>query len=190
MQYIEMICFNNAQQDYDEAIKYSKCQVLLDYSTEMVQENNVNNNDCTMFEIDDNEHVRLTSNNAAFMTWMNKPAAQIHANEVTHMGWITAAKTRLMKWRHFEIHFRNHLNVIIFRKKYHKAREVQIEYMQYRMTKPFGAKVAQCYRRVDLLANLLNYFPPTSTRDEILDIQAWDLALCAQEVGKMMSRKI
>ena len=63
--------------------------------------------------------------------------------------------------------------------------------MQYIMTKPFGAKVAQYYRRVDVLANLLNYLPPTSTvRDEMPDIQAWDLALCAQEVGKMMNQKI
>ena len=115
MQYIEMICFDNAQQDYNEAIKYSKREVLLDYPTKMVQENNANNNDCTMFKIDDNEHVQLTSsNNAAFMEWMNKPADQINAIEVAHMGWVTAAKTRLIKWRHFEIHFHNHLNVIIF----------------------------------------------------------------------------
>ena len=99
-----------------------------------------------MFEIDDDEHARLVNDNAAFMIWMKTPISQIHANEVAHMGWVTAAKTCLMKWRHFESHFRNHLNVIIFGKKYHKAREVQNEYMQYGMTKPFGAKVAQCFR--------------------------------------------
>ena len=69
------------------------------------------------------------------------------------------------------------------------ANEVAHMYMQYgTMPKLFGAKVAQCYRRVDMLANFLNYFlPTTSTRDEMPDIQAWDLILCAQEVGKMMN---
>ena len=190
MNYIEMICFDNAQQEYEEAIKYAKKETLAYYSTELIAAQNVDNRDCSMFELTDAEQAELVSNNTAFLTWINKAADLIHANEIAYMGYVSGAKTRLMKWKIFDSHFRNHLNVIIFGKKYHKAREEQKEYMQYGMTKPFGAKVAQCFRRVDMLANLMNYFPPTCNRDEMPEIEAWEMAMYGNEVSDMMNRKM
>ena len=58
------------------------------------------------------------------------------------------------------------------------------------MTKPFGSTVAQCLRRVDQMANLLNYFPPMSTRDELPDMEVWNLAIDTCDVGHLMNRKI
>lgn len=190
MNYIEMICFDNAQQEFEDAMKYAKKETLAYYSAETIAGWNVGGIDCSMFELTDEEQTELANDSTSFMKWIDKPVTQIHAHEVNYMGYVTAAKTRIMKWKIYDCNFRNHLNVIIFGKKYHQAREDQKEYMQYGMTKPFGSQVAQCFRRVDMLANLINYFPPTCNRDEMPEIEAWELAMYGNEVTDMMNRKM
>ena len=146
LQYIESICFDNAQQEYNEAIEHARAQVLLDYSYEILRSNNRNDLDISSFELDNEEFDKLNREPESFMVWMKKAIALIHDNEVDILGFGSKTETRYMKWKNYEMHFLNHLNVVIFGKKYFRAIEDQMEYMQYGMTKPFGAKVAQCFR--------------------------------------------
>ena len=92
-----MICFDNAQQDYKEAVTYSKEQVLFAYTKEIVQTQNINDKDCSSFELDPDQVQLMMDDTAAFLSWMKKPAENISNQEVTHMGWGSAAHTRTMK---------------------------------------------------------------------------------------------
>ena len=190
MKYIEMICFENAQQEYEEALDYAKSEVLMRYSSALVQASNTNNINCASFELDEATHQELLDNPVSFNEWVSKAADQLSAEEVQFWGHQTAARTALMKWEYYTMFFFNQLNVIIFGKKSHRAKELQLEYMQYGMRKPFGATVAQCFRRVDMMVNLLQFFPPITTRDEMPDMDDWNSAQETRDVTNLMNRRI
>ena len=78
MNYIEMTCFDNAQQEFEEVVKYAKKETLAYYSAEIISGWNVGGIDCSMFELMEEEQDDLFNGSAAFMTWINKLAAQIH----------------------------------------------------------------------------------------------------------------
>ena len=86
LQYIESICFDNAQQEYNEAIEHARAQVLLDYSYEILRSNNRNDLDISSFELDNEEFDKLNREPESFMVWMKKPIVLIHENEVDILG--------------------------------------------------------------------------------------------------------
>lgn len=102
LQYIKMICFSNAQQEYEEDIAFAKEQVLFAYTEEIVQGQNINDKDCSQFELDRAKVQNLMDNGVAFMKWMKTPVESISDKEVSHVGWGSVAHTQTMKWRHYK----------------------------------------------------------------------------------------
>ncbi len=82
-----MICFKNAWWEYEEAIKYAKHSILINYSEEMMDNHHITGPDCSMFALNDAKLLKLVTEDSAFMTWMNKPAGWISNNKIIHMKW-------------------------------------------------------------------------------------------------------
>ena len=57
-------------------------------------------------------------------------------------------------------YFWNHLNSIIFGADAYRAYKEQKKYLMNQIVKPFGISVESAFRRVEIIANMMEYFPP------------------------------
>ena len=71
-----------------------------------------------------------------------------------------------IKFLYQEFHrvFWNNLHSIIFGADAYRAFKQQKDYMMNTIIKPFGISVEAAFCRIEVMANLMTYFPPPSSK--------------------------
>lgn len=68
----------------------------------------------------------------------------------------------------------NHLNNVIFGVDAYRAFKHQVNYMETQLIKPFSVSVDAAFRRIEVMAKQLEFFPPTYNRGAEATEQQWD----------------
>eukprot|EP01083_Nonionella_stella_P195033 718776_1 len=70
--------------------------------------------------------------------------------------------------------FRNNLNSVIFGADAYRAFKQQNDYMLNKIVKPFGATVEASFRRIEVMSNMLKFFPPPGSRGKMATKRQWN----------------
>ena len=70
--------------------------------------------------------------------------------------------------------FWNHLHSIIFGADAYRAYKQQRDYLLHKIVKPFGVGVEAAFRRIEVLARYMEYFPPPCGRGKQATQDQWD----------------
>ncbi len=78
MKYIEMICFDNTQQEYENALEFAnlefaKGELLVRYSSDFIGAHNTTNINCSTFELNEQERHQELLN---VLHFLDKQASQ------------------------------------------------------------------------------------------------------------------
>ena len=92
---------------------------------------------------------------------------------VAYLGVTNKAEYRLWAWESYEKGLLNNLNTLIFGSRAHEAYEVQLQYLNWGVLKPFKVRAVNCFRRIDMLVRYLKLFPPPSTRNKKPTSEQW-----------------
>lgn len=76
-------------------------------------------------------------------------------------------------YREYERMFWNHLHSVIFGPDVHRAFKQQKNYMMHKIVKPFGVSVDAAFRRIDVMVNLVIWFPPPAHRGKPATAKQW-----------------
>ena len=80
---------------------------------------------------------------------------------------------KLYLFEEFKRHFWNSLHSIIFGADAYRAFKQQKDYLMRQIIKPFGVAVEIAFRQIEVLANLMEYFPPPSSRGKPATRAQW-----------------
>lgn len=109
----------------------------------------------------------LTSDEAAFIQYIEQPFADIGQE------FATSKEFTGFLYQEYRRAFWNHLNSIIFGADYYRAFKQQKDYLMNQLCKPFNVPVEGAFRRVEIMCNLLTYFPPPSSRGKPATAEQW-----------------
>ena len=70
--------------------------------------------------------------------------------------------------------FWNKIYSIIFGADAYRAFKQQVDYMRNKIIKPFGVSVDTAFRRIEIMAKLLEFFPPHSSRGKQATLEHWE----------------
>ena len=85
----------------------------------------------------------------------------------------TAEYTRFL-YKEFNRALWNNLHSIIFGADAYRAFKQQKDYMLNKIVKPFGISVEAAFRRIEVMTNLIAYFPPPSSRGKPATLKQWN----------------
>ena len=70
--------------------------------------------------------------------------------------------------------FFNYLHYIIFGPGAYRAFKNQRDYMLHQIVKPFGVPVEAAFRRIEVMAKYLEFFPPPTSRGKSATQEQWE----------------
>ena len=81
--------------------------------------------------------------------------------------------------RHLNVEYKrrvmNHLHQITFGADAYRAHKIQAKYLREQICKPYGATVEASFRRIDVLANMMEHFPPICKKATMANKTEWIL---------------
>ena len=83
-------------------------------------------------------------------------------------------KYRTYLFGEYNRHFFNYLHSIIFGPDAYRAFKQQKAYLMNQIIKPFGVSVEAAFRRIEIISNLMEYFPPPSSKGKHATQAQWD----------------
>lgn len=86
----------------------------------------------------------------------------------------TIEEQRAFLYKEYKRHVLNGLYQIMFGAEAYRAFLRQKDYLKNKIVKPYGITVESAFRRVDVLVNLMKYFPPPGSRGKQADIHQWN----------------
>ena len=119
---------------------------------------------------DDVEEDILTSDEPAFYLYIEGTWKRDELPE----GVATSTDYTELLFQEHKRYFWNHLNSIIFGADAYRAYKQQKDYMQHKIVKPFGVPVEAAFRRVEVVAKYMEYFPPPCSRGKQATQEQWD----------------
>jgi hypothetical protein len=101
----------------------------------------------------------------------------------------TAAYTRFL-YQEFNRALWNNLHSIIFGADAYRAFKQQKDYMMNKIVKPFGISVEAAFRRIEVMTNLMAYFPPPSSRGKPATKEQWDNFQEIKKISNNLKREM
>jgi hypothetical protein len=92
-------------------------------------------------------------------------------------------------WEFFRA-FWNHLHSIIFGADAYRAFKQQKDYLLNKIIKPFGVTVEAVFRRVEVITNLMSYFPPPSSRGKTASQEQWIAFEDSKKISSELKREM
>jgi hypothetical protein len=120
---------------------------------------------------DDNDEVVedvLINDEAAFYEFINNATTYDNDEFDSEEEYIN------FMYQEFNRGFWNHLNSVIFGADAYRAFKQQKDYMLNKIVKPYGVSVEAAFRRIEIISNLLAYFPPPSSRGKTATVEQWE----------------
>lgn len=159
VQMMQFICNTSAaSQTLQEACKTARQNVYDDFIAEAEEEN-----DSVQEDI-------LINDQTAFYDYLEKNHDSVF--DVNEYG-DTDEYTHHM-YLEFERHFWNHLHSIIFGADAYRCFIEQKNYLLNMLIKPFGVSVEAAFRRIEIICNLMPFFPPSGSRGETSTQEQWE----------------
>lgn len=84
----------------------------------------------------------------------------------------------------------NNLHSIIFGADAYRAFKQQKDYMMNQIVKPFGISVEAAFRRIEVMTNLMVYFPPPSSRGKSTTRKQWETFQRRKKIPEYIKREM
>jgi hypothetical protein len=84
----------------------------------------------------------------------------------------------------------NNLNSIIFGADAYRAFTQQKDYMMNKIVKPFGISVEAAFCRIEVMTNLMAYFPPPSSRGKPTTREQWEKFQEIKKISNNLKREM
>ena len=155
VQLLHIVCRGPADQTLQEALKVARTNVFDKYISEYEQ-------DELMIEI-------LKEDEKIFYECISK---EWQPDELGDF----ASSEELNAFLHLEYkrNFWNYLHTVIFGADSYRSIKQQKDYMCHKIVKPFGISVEAAFRRIEIVASLMQYFPPPSNRGSTATREQWE----------------
>ena len=88
------------------------------------------------------------------------------------------------------VFFLNNLNSIIFGADAYRAFKEQKNYLMNQIVKPFGISVEAAFRRVEVIARMMEYFPPPCSNGKEPSRQQWNKFMEIKKLSEEDKREI
>lgn len=125
----------------------------------------------------------LTSDEAAFIQYIEQPFTDIGTCNTTQ-------EFTAFLFQEYKRAIWNHLNSIIFGADYYRAFKQQKNYQMNQLCKPFNVPVEAAFRRIEIMCNLLLYFPPPSSRGQLATAEQWKQFEKIKELPSIIKREM
>jgi hypothetical protein len=119
-------------------------------------------------EDDDVEEDILTTDEKAFCDYIEREWENVDEEYED-----SSAYTSFL-YEEYKRAFWNHLHTIIFGADAYRAFKQQKDYLMHQVVKPYGTSVKVNFRRIEVIANLMQFFPPPSSRGKPATAEQWD----------------
>ena len=168
LQLMQLVCnAGPATQTLQEACRTAR-QTIFDTYIEQVEEDN-----------DDVQEDILVNEETAFFEYLDGNHGEFEADEFDDED---AYRDHL--YEEFFRAFWNYLHSIIFGADAYRAFKQQKDYLLNKLIKPFGVTVESAFRRIEVVTNLMTYFPPPSSRGKAATKEQWE---AFEDIKKMPS---
>ena len=155
---MHIICAGTAEQTYNEAKKAAR-QFMYD---------------TYILDIDDDSTTAtediLVTEETEFYKYLEKD----HSKDLNKKDFKDTKAYTLYLYRRYYQAFWNHLHSVIFGVNAYRAFEQQRDYMMMHIVKPFGISVEAAFRHIDIMVNLLAYFPPPFSKGKTATNSRWE----------------
>ena len=153
---MHLICTGTAEQTLNEAKKFARQNTYDNYLID-VDEDDTDQTEQNLVD-DEVEYYKFLDKKHG-----NKPKSHKTDKEYT-----------LYLYRRYNQAFWHHLHSVIFGVDAYRAFEQQKDYMMMQLIKPFGVSVEAAFRRIDVILNLLPYFPPPFSKGKQATNDDWE----------------
>ena len=153
---MHLICTGTAEQTLNEAKKFARQYTYDQYLIDVDEDNTLQTEQ------------RLVDDEVEYFKFLNEK----HSNKPkSHKS--DKAYT-LYLYQRYNQAFWHHLHSVIFGVDAYRAFEQQKDYMMMQLIKPFGVSVEAAFRRIDVILNLLPYFPPPFSKGKRASNDDWE----------------
>ena len=171
MQLLQLLCSSGpASQTLQEAAKIGRTYVYDEY----IKDN----------EDDEVEEEVITNDESAFFEYISREFEDLDEE------FSSSERYTAHLFLEFERAFWNHLNAVIFGADAYRAFKQQRDYMLNKIIKPFGVPVEAAFRRVEIIVNLMMYFPPPSSRGQAATSAQWNEFMEHKRMSKELIKEM
>lgn len=127
----------------------------------------------------------LLQDQSAFYEYLERDFEDLDAEEFENTEAFTA-----FLYEEFNRAAWNYLNSIIFGADAYRAFKQQKDYMTHHLVKPFGVTVEAAFRRVEIMCNLMTYFPAPCSRGKTATATQWDNFKSTKKISNADKREM